>query len=282
MGRWEGDRMVEKKKKRGLLLCGGLLLLGILLLFGSSLVDRYSGVPVLNYHGIEDHEHNPLMLGVADFDRQMAYLAQEGYHSITPKQLLAHLEQGAELPSKPILITFDDGYRNNYDNAYPILKKYGLTATIFLVTDTVGTNDWYLNWQQVEEMRKAGFVFGSHTLNHVPLNDLSQDEIRFQLTKSKEGMQWKLDVPIDYFAYPTGAYNETVGKLVREAGYKAAFTIDFGRVKVGDNPYALDRIPILKTKSPFYHFYTRLNFTTLMSKAKLVKEWVLGPSALTL
>lgn len=258
-----------------------LLAIGAIL-FGSSWLDRRSGIPVLNYHGVEDNEHNPLMLGVADFDRQMAYLQREGYHSITPKQLLAHLQQGAALPEKPILITFDDGYRNNYENAYPILKKYGLTATVFLVTDTVGTNDWYLTWPQVEEMRKNGMVFGSHTLSHVPLNDLSADEIMFQLTKSKEGMEWRLDVPVDYFAYPTGAYNERVGQLVKAAGYKAAFTIDFGRVKVGDNPYALDRIPILQTRCPFYHFYTRLTFTTLMGKAKQAKEWLLGPSALTL
>ena len=274
--------MLGKILKRVLLYCLILSMIAGLGLMLSSKLDRMSGIPVLNYHGVENVEGNPLMLGVADFEKQMAYLQKEGYKSISPQQLMDHLTTGAALPEKPVLITFDDGYRNNYENAYPILKKYGLTATIFLVTDTVGTNDWYLNWEQVKEMRRDGFAFGSHTLSHLPLNDLAPEEIMFQLVKSKEGIEWRLDAPADYFAYPTGAYNKDVAELVKQAGYKAAFTIEFGRVKKGDNPFALERIPILQTSCPFYHFYTRLNLTTAMGKAKQIKEKISGPSKVVL
>ncbi len=269
--------MLKRRIRRALSYGFVLFLMAVLTLLMSSRQDRVSGIPVLNYHGIANEAGNPLMLGVADFERQMAYLAKEGYQSVSPKQLVEYLQEGKPLPEKSVLITFDDGYKNNYTQAYPIMKKYGLTGTIFLVTDTVGRDDWYLNWDQVREMRKDGFVFGSHTLNHLPLNDLTPQEILFQLTRSKEGIEWRLEAPVEFFAYPTGAYDREIAALVREAGYKAAFTIEFGRVKAGDDLYELNRIPILKTSCPFYHFYTRLNMTTAMGKAKQLKEKILGP-----
>jgi peptidoglycan/xylan/chitin deacetylase (PgdA/CDA1 family) len=244
----------------------GLMVLGIYFTGGLT-----KGVPVLSYHKVEDNSVNPLALTTQEFEEQMAYLASNGYTAISPDQLLAHLKQGAQLPEKPVLITFDDGYRDNYTNAYPIMKKYGFTATIFLLTDAIGHDDWYLDWEQVRQMRRDGFVFGSHTLSHVALTDVSEEYAMFQLVKSREGMEWRLDEPVKYLAYPTGAYDARVEKLTKQAGYEAAFTVKFGRVGKGSDLYALERLPLFGSKFTFADFYARLNFTLLVEGLKEIK-----------
>ena len=253
---------------------GSLLLLG-------SIISQSGDIPVLNYHRVADGDgNNPLTLSVPEFNEQMAYLNQHGYQSITPDDLLANLQDNAPLPDKPVLITFDDGYRDTYTNAYPILKKYGFTATVFLITDVVGHNDWYVNWQQVKEMHQAGFVIGSHTLRHVPLTTLSPAEALFQLQKSKEGIEWRLGVPVKYFAYPTGAYNAEVIELVKEAGYRAAFSVNFGRTGKTSNIYALERIPIFKARWSFVSFCFRLKLTPLAEITREMRAWFLSGKTL--
>ena len=121
------------------------------------------GIPVLNYHQINDTDHNAMTVTTEEFEREMAYLEANGYHAITPDQLVSYLHGGNKLPDKPVLITFDDGYEDNYLNAYPILKKHGFTATIFLISDYMGRFDKYLQWYQVKEMSADGFYMGCHT-----------------------------------------------------------------------------------------------------------------------
>lgn len=234
--------------------------------------DLAAGIPVLNYHKVEDNVDNPLALSVKNFDKQMAYLASKGYTSITADQLFSYLYQKGSLPPKPVLITFDDGYADNYTNAYPIMKKYGFTAIIFLITDVVGHDSWYMNWDQVKEMQQAGFQFGSHTLSHVALAEVSQEELMLQLVKSREGIEWRLDTPVRYLAYPGGSYNEQVKDALTAAHYKAAFTVNFGRVNHSSDPLALERIPILKSRWSFADFYLRLNFTKMIELAKEIKS----------
>jgi peptidoglycan/xylan/chitin deacetylase (PgdA/CDA1 family) len=231
-------------------------------------INQGKNIPVLNYHQIEDHVDNPLALSTQDFENQMAYLHKHGYNSITPDELAEHITTGASLPDNPILITLDDGYRDNYTNAYPIMKKYGFTGTVFLITDVVGQDNWYLDWDQIREMQQGGFIFGSHTLNHVPLTTLSLDEARNQLIKSKEVLEWKLGTPVNSFAYPTGAYNKEVEGLVKDSGYETAFSVDFGRVSMKSDRYALERIPIFESKYSFYDFYFRLKFTAVAEMLK--------------
>ena len=107
------------------------------------------GVPVLNYHQVEDKDGNPLTLWTDQFEAQMAYLAAEGYTTITIDEMMDAYEHGTPLPEKPVIITFDDGYADNYENAYPILKKYGFKATIFLIYDFTNTYPNYLTWDQI-------------------------------------------------------------------------------------------------------------------------------------
>jgi peptidoglycan/xylan/chitin deacetylase (PgdA/CDA1 family) len=236
------------------------------------LMDRSHGVPVLNYHMVNDQTDNRLAVGTQEFAAQMDYLAKQGYTSITPDELLKYLQKGAPLPERAVLITFDDGYRDNYTNAFPIMQKYGFTATIFLITDYIDRDDWYMNWAEVQEMQQSGFVFGSHTLSHTPLTAVSVDEAEKQLRVSREVLEWRLAAPVTYIAYPTGAYNDAIKGMTERAGYHAAFTVDFGRVSQRDDAFALKRIPMFKSKMSLLNFYLRLELTPVANKLRSIKE----------
>lgn len=222
-------------------------------------------IPVLNYHKV-DAAGIPLSLTLSEFDDQIRYLAENGYHAISPDQLMGYLKYGRALPDKPVLITFDDGYLDNYKNAYPILKMYGFTATVFLVTAFIGNDDRFMTWDQVREMQKNGFVFGSHTVNHLPLNNMSADEALAELTESAAELERQLGAKPRYFAYPTGAYNLKLEELVRQAGYRAAFTIRYGQVGIESDPYALERIPIYHSSQTFRSFYCRITGAPILER----------------
>jgi len=247
------------------------LILWILVIFISSLMglsylfsSLFSGIPVLNYHQINNTAHNALTLSSQEFEAQMAYLYQSGYTTISPDQLIDYLQYGKSLPPNPILITFDDGYEDNYRIAYPILQKYNFTATIFLITDFISRNHRYLTWDQVKEMKENGFSFGSHTLSHLFLTNASENDIRSELEQSRQTMEWRLNQKIEYLAYPGGAYNQQVIKIVRQAGYRAAFTIDLGRNTINCGLFTLNRIPIFAGTHSFLRFKLRLEFTQII------------------
>ncbi len=268
-------------KNRTALACLAALLLLVLLassLAGTSAVAgrqhlplEITDVPVLNYHKIDTVDHG-LSLTPAEFEDQIRHLAENGYNSITPDQLMGYLKYGRALPAKPVLITFDDGYADNYANAYPILRKYGFTATIFLITGFIGADDRYMTWDQVREMHKNGFVFGSHTVSHQPLTELRPAEAAAELAASAAELERHLGVKPRYFAYPTGAYTLRIEELVRQAGYRAAFTTRFGQVGLESDPYALERIPIYHSGKTFRSFYCRLTAAPLLERLSIFKN----------
>ena len=228
-------------------------------------------VPILNYHKVDTLEH-PLSLSPQEFEEQMEYLYKNGYHTITPDQLMAYLKNDKQLPEKPIMITFDDGYQDNYLNAYPIMKKYGFTATIFVVSNLVGHDVRFMNWDQVREMQQSGFVFGSHTVNHESLTSLTKEQVINELSESRLEIARQLGKPPKYFAYPTGTYTSEIEDMVRGAGYKAAFTIEYGLVGPDSNVYALERIPIFKGKKTFRSFFIRLNGAAILEPLGIIKS----------
>ena len=196
---------------------------------------------VLNYHKVSD-EFMSLAVAPADFDWQMRYLKEHNYHAITPDELYAALEGNGTLPENPVLITFDDGYQDNYDNAYPILKKY-----------------------ECREMEKNGMTVASHTVDHKSMTDLTNDQLRAELVESKKKAEAELGHEVKYMAYPTGTYNLHIAQLVREAGYKAAFTIKYGGVSRKSNIYALERVPIFHTEQTNKDFVERIHYTPLLA-----------------
>ena len=227
-------------------------------------VDSVNGpkIIVLNYHKVDNMDIS-LSVSPSDFERQMAFLQENGYHAISPHELYMAFTDGAALPTNPVLITFDDGYADNYTNAYPILKKYGIKATIFVITGLMG-KPGYLSWGQAAEMEAGGLVsIESHTVTHGSLTGLTDDQVRYELTEAKHDIEQRLGKEVEFLAYPTGAYNLHIARLVKEAGYKGAFTVRYGNMDRATNLYAIERVPIFRMADTFAAFLERLKFVPL-------------------
>lgn len=251
-----------------------ILLMALAALATALLLKAYQGgIPVLNYHQINSKDHNALTVSTEQFAAQMAYLHENDYHTITPDELGDALENGTPLPENPVLITFDDGYLDNYKNAYPILKQYSMTATIFLITDYVSTYPNYLTWDQALEMQDNGICLQSHTLSHVDLRQVDDQEALAQLKTSKDALEWHLHNKVHYLAYPCGSYDDEIKALARQAGYRGAFTVNYGLDRQGNSLFALNRIPIFGGNShTLMRFKLRLKLTPLLTSLGQLKN----------
>lgn len=229
-------------------------------------------VLILNYHQIQNTSAS-LSIPLEDFDAQMNYLTSHGYVSITPEELYSGLNGQLELPKKPVLITFDDGYADNYKNAFPILRRYGMRATIFVIPAFVGVYNNYLTWDEILEMQDGGITFESHTMHHYKLEELPDDEIRSELLNSKTILEEKLGRPVEFLAYPTGTYNLHIAGIAKEVGYKGAFTIKYGVVDLGSNFYALERVPIFNSAGhTMKDFYERIDYRQSFEEFGWIKK----------
>jgi len=207
-------------------------------------------VPVLMYHYIRVNPNPKDVVGFNlsvtpdNFAAQMDYLVQHGYHSISLDELGATLLSGAKLPDKPFVITLDDGYRDSYSAAYPILKARGLKAVNFVITGFVGGPN-YLTWDQINEMTSSGvFTFESHTVNHTALTSVAPQRISQELSDSKNVLQSHVGYLINWIAYPYGYVNQTVANLVPKAGYVGAFGTNRGTFQSTDAMFTLPRVRI--------------------------------------
>jgi len=208
------------------------------------------GLAVLMYHKIgyypEGSQLQNLWVTAEEFRWQMEYLNRYGYTTLLFRELAEIYEGKRPMPEKPALVTFDDGYANNYEIAFPILRETGTKGNIYLVYETIDHhNSWHdpesepwvrmLTWKQVLEMQESGIVdFGSHTMRHRNLAQISLEEVRWELSESKKRLEEKLGRPIPAFAYPygAGAYVPEVRKAALDAGY----LFDFG-IKQGYAPW---------------------------------------------
>ena len=148
------------------------------------------------------------------------------------------------LPPKPLLITFDDSYQDNYDNAYPILKQNGCVATFFVITGFIDKYSDRLTSQEIKEMYASGMRFGSHTESHVILASQSEDSMWKELFFSKQFLEKTLAIPIDTLAYPGGSYNSETIRIAIGLGFGKGFTVKPGVYKQQDQPFNIPRIPI--------------------------------------
>ncbi len=272
-------RKTKRKWAKRLLLVLLLLLIPLLVsspkqMTATMVADSENGtkVLILNYHKI-DNTFISLAIRPDDFDTQMKYLSENGYHTISPDELYDSLAGTGELPDNPVMITFDDGYEDNYANAYPILKKYGFKATIFVVTSFLDKNKkGYMSWDQAREMDANGISIQSHTVDHKSMTDLTDDQLRMELVDSKKKAEKELGHPVNYMAYPTGTYNLHIAQMVKEAGYKAAFTIKYGNVDKASNIYALERVPIFHTEQTNKDFMERIRYTPIFERLGWIKS----------
>lgn len=198
-----------------------------------------AGVPVLMYHKIGEEKGNDAVISPARFAEHMEYLHRNGYRTLSLVELDAYLAGRTELPSKPVVITFDDGYRDTYEIALPVLKKYGFKSTIFVL---LNDSDRHLTWAEMREMKAAGMAVEPHGYTHRDLGAMSPAQQAAEIAKAKEMLDRELGQDSRYYCYPNGSYNDTTLRLLKEKGFALAVTIDPGWVKRGDNPMALQRV----------------------------------------
>lgn len=180
-------------------------------------------VPILLYHRIDvSNTQSQYYVPPDKFEEQMKLLHDWGYTTITTELLVQAIREGANLPQRPIILTFDDGHLNNYTIAYPIMKKYGFTGALYIVGEYIGSPN-YMNADQIKEMVHNGWEVGNHSMNHFDLTLLdTQQQQQYEIVASREVLEDQLDVPIQTFAYPFGIYDQTVINLTYSTGYIAA------------------------------------------------------------
>ena len=241
-----------------LAICIAILAISFGVIWGLSIDYKIYGVPVLNYHQVNDEKHSALTLHVDQFREQMEYLHNQGYNTITLAQLYDYLENGTELPNKPIVITFDDGYVDNYKNVLPILKEYNMKATLFMISDAANTPG-FVSTEQMHQMEAGGFDIQGHTNHHKILTKIAPTELPDALLGGKTSLEGILGEPIEYLAYPGGFNDMLVQYVTKQSGYKMAFTVQPGTVQPGDNLYALNRLAIFQGDTPYLSFWLRLH-----------------------
>lgn len=208
-------------------------------------------IPVLAYHRV-GYTRDSLTVTPQRLENDFTVLQQEGYCAISLEQFQNFLDdRNINMPDKPILITFDDGYLDNFQNAYPILKRYGMIATFFIITGMLWTDD-RMNPEQILEMVQGGMSFGSHTVTHRALGQLTWDEIKEELINSKATLESVLGRAVNAIAYPRGSYNKNVIMIADNAGYKTGFTVREGVCAKGSPEFELRRIPVFRYDGSIY------------------------------
>ena len=216
--------------------------------------DGYQIVPVLCYHHFAERCDSSLCTPTAVFEQHMKALKEEGYSVISTAELAEFLAFRTRIPKKAVVINLDDGYRSTYEIAYPILKKYGFTATLFIYTSFIGASNNALTWDQLKAMKADGFEVGSHSVNHVDLSKKLAGEsekeyltrVKRELMVSKQVLDDKLNQNTRYIAFPYGEFTPVLLKLCEETGYRVGFSVKAGGNPFFTDPLTLKRDQILK------------------------------------
>ncbi len=211
---------------------------------------------ILNYHSV--HPTQKFATKPEDFSRQMEYLSSH-FTVVSLPEFYELRIAGKALPDRLAIITFDDGYEDNCIYAFPVLKRFGLTATVFLttgfingevdITEKHGTYQGLkaLTWEQILEMRKYGITFGAHTHTHPILTEISLDSAEKEICESRKIIEDKLREPVDLFAYPlgqAGTFNPAIIDLLKKHGFKLSCSTLWGSNNMNTDFFALNRIRI--------------------------------------
>lgn len=202
---------------------------------------------VLMYHRINDYsDATDKTVSTKKFEQQISYLKKR-FKIISLDEMVNLYKQNIQLREDTAAITFDDGYKDNFTDAYPILRKYNIPAAIFVAADYIG-KDYGLSKEEMLMMQKNNITFGAHTINHRVLSELDRALASFEIKDSKLILEEILNEKVKYFAYPYGKRNRDFSdesmEIVKEAGYDAAFSTDNGFVDSKSNCFALNRIGI--------------------------------------
>ncbi len=200
--------------------------------------------PILLYHHVEGQEfNNRYTVSIPDFRVQMEALSEMGYTTITLSLFLDALLDGAELPEKPILISFDDGHRSVYENAFPIMKEFNFTGVFYIVANRLGGVENFVDVKELNEMMDAGWDVGSHGFSHIDLT-LAHDSVAKEIGESKSRLSNALSAQIQTFAYPFGTIDPFLAQKVNDYGYRAGMGLGTNIVHTWRNLFYLERIEI--------------------------------------
>jgi len=207
------------------------------------------------YHQVGRFEvprrHRACYCDVGRFRRQMAYLKRFGYRVLDLEAAVQALFGGAALPSRSVVLTFDDGYRSFREHAFPVLKRFGFPATVFLVSGLLGKRaEWLegggpkpalMDVGEIRELHREGVRFGSHGITHPRLACLEPSAAREEIVGSRRMLEDLIGEPVEHFCYPYGDYDEGTRDLVEEGGYRSALTCIRGAANAADNPLEIPR-----------------------------------------
>lgn len=229
-------------------------------MFGRGAGARGGGaLPILTYHSLDD-SGSVLSVSPSAFAEHMRVLHEAAISTLS-LPAAAQALRGGRVPTGAVVLTFDDGFENFYQHGYPVLQRYGFTATIFLVTDYCGRdNSWpsqpahiarrpLLGWAQVREMSETGMVFGAHTCTHPDLTRLSSRDAEGEIVASKRAIEQALQRPADSFAYPYGAHDAAVKRLTA-AHFPLACSTRLGFATPGSDLLALERLVMYYLRDP--------------------------------
>lgn len=203
-------------------------------------------IPVLVYHRIgyapaeASDVYKSLTIEPEWFEKHLHYLQEHGFTAVRFSDVAEYFKTGKPLPKSPVMINFDDGYKDFYENALPLLKKYKMTGTLFMVSGYIGYPA-YLNLDQLKEARDAGIEIGAHSMTHAKLTKV--ENAREEITKSKQVLEEKLGIKVTTFAYPYGLYNDEIEQMVRDGGYETGRSFTTGN---GISTENLFHIPVVR------------------------------------
>jgi peptidoglycan/xylan/chitin deacetylase (PgdA/CDA1 family) len=233
-------------------------------------------IPILMYHSISEpgadsrHPYFGTVTSPAVFEQQMRYLHENGFQTLSPADVFANGETSIRIVRKPVIITFDDGFRDFYTNAQPILAKFGFTPIVYLPTAYIQkTTTTFkgldcLTWNEVRELSRAGVLFGSHTVTHPVLKEVAHDQLDAELCDSKTTIENEIGFAIDSFAYPY-AYPQHNREFVHrlrsvliDAGYQNGVSTIIGSTHGVEDRFCLKRLPANSWDDPTF-FAAKLN-----------------------
>ena len=204
--------------------------------------SRHYVVPIMMYHHVNGgNAQRPDTVSPERFEWHMAYLKKHQFNVLPLSTLVRMIQEGKPMPRKSVVITFDDGYDDNYQYAFPVLRKYGFPATIFVITDIVNA-EGYLTTAQLKEMLAHDVEIGGHTRRHAYLPGLLGKALIEEIKGSKDWIEQELGVTTVDFAYPAGGFTDEAKRIVREAGYESACTTNRGYGRFNHDVYELKRV----------------------------------------
>lgn len=201
-------------------------------------------IPILMYHSISDNDpNNTLLVPINQFEEQVKWLREEGFTPMLLDDVVQAFNTG-KVPERPVAITFDDGYADNYTEAYRILKEYNMKATFFIITDYIDVDGWYMNSNMLKEMSNNGMGIENHTSIHMEFINISRRDKVLIIKEGMDELKEKVGVESNFVCYPVGKYDDETIEVERELGVKAAVTTENGVSSLSDGLYSLKRLRI--------------------------------------